>query len=71
MTKKVPCSLSRHAKSSWKDTSLIDRQRPLNKRGHRNAADMAQLIAGLETMPEQLVTSPAKTSLHHRAGFRQ
>ena len=27
----------RHAKSSWKDDGLTDHDRPLNKRGKRNA----------------------------------
>jgi phosphohistidine phosphatase len=31
-------TLLRHAKSSWKDTSLRDRDRPLNKRGERASA---------------------------------
>ena len=34
--------LVRHAKSSWKDLSLQDRDRPLNKRGKRDAPVMAQ-----------------------------
>ena len=29
--------IMRHAKSSWKETSLTDHQRPLNKRGRRDA----------------------------------
>jgi len=32
----------RHAKSSWSDMSLPDNKRPLNKRGVRDAPDMAQ-----------------------------
>lgn len=32
--------LLRHAKSSWKDGSLEDWQRPLNKRGRRNSRGM-------------------------------
>ena len=33
-------TLVRHAKSSWKDTCLADRERPLNKRGKRDAPEM-------------------------------
>jgi phosphohistidine phosphatase len=36
--------LMRHAKSSWKDTTLLDHQRPLNKRGKRDAARMGRYI---------------------------
>ena len=32
--------LARHAKSSWKDPGLDDFDRPLNKRGKRNAPFM-------------------------------
>jgi len=32
--------LMRHAKSSWKDASLSDHQRPLNQRGKRDAPRM-------------------------------
>ena len=34
--------LARHAKSSWKDPGLDDFDRPLNKRGKRNAIDMVK-----------------------------
>lgn len=36
--------LIRHAKSSWKDISLDDLDRPLNKRGQKDAPFMAQLL---------------------------
>ena len=32
----------RHAKSSWSDASLDDHDRPLNKRGRRDAPRIAQ-----------------------------
>ena len=34
----------RHAKSSWKHAGLDDHDRPLNKRGQRNAPRMGQLL---------------------------
>ncbi len=34
-------TLLRHAKSSWQDPSLTDMERPLNKRGRRDATAMA------------------------------
>ena len=37
--------LVRHAKSSWSDPTVDDRDRPLNKRGRRNAPQMAQRLA--------------------------
>ena len=36
--------LMRHAKSSWKDVSLNDHQRPLNKRGKRDAPRMGKYL---------------------------
>lgn len=55
--------LVRHAKSSWKDTTLTDRQRPLNKRGHRNAAELAARMAGYKIRPDLIIASPAKRAL--------
>ncbi len=52
-------TLVRHAKSSRKDPALHDRARPLNKRGHRNAAEMAQRLAQKKHHPELLISSPA------------
>ena len=36
--------LKRHAKSSWKDASLPDHQRPLNKRGVQDAPRMGAFL---------------------------
>jgi len=52
-------TLVRHAKSSWKDSSLADRDRPLNKRGERDAPDMARRIAAAGIRPSLIVSSPA------------
>lgn len=56
---KFTLTLVRHAKSSWKDPDLQDRARPLNKRGHRNAAEMAQRLAQKKHHPDLLISSPA------------
>lgn len=50
----------RHAKSSWSDTGLRDLDRPLNKRGMRDAPFMAKLLYGKGIEIDALVTSPAK-----------
>ena len=52
-------TLVRHAKSSWKDSSLADRDRPLNKRGNRDAPEMARRIAAAGIRPSLIVSSPA------------
>ena len=51
--------LVRHAKSSWKDASLPDALRPLNKRGRRNAPLMGRRLADRGVEVELIVTSPA------------
>ncbi len=52
-------TLVRHAKSSWKDGSLADRDRPLNKRGKRDAPEMGRRIAAAGIRPSLIVSSPA------------
>lgn len=69
--------LVRHAKSSWDDPSLHDSDRPLNKRGKRDAPFMAKLFADRGLRPDALVSSPAVrafTTAKHFAkalGFRK
>ena len=52
-------TLIRHAKSSWKDPSLPDWDRPLNKRGRRDAPMMGGRLAGREAYADLLITSSA------------
>ncbi|HUF61354.1 MAG TPA: histidine phosphatase family protein [Verrucomicrobiales bacterium] len=52
-------SLVRHAKSSWDDPALEDRDRPLSPRGLRDAPHMAVHLARLSNPPDALVSSPA------------
>lgn len=52
--------LLRHAKSSWKDTELDDHDRPLNKRGKRDAPRMGQLLRDEKLVPDFIVASTAK-----------
>jgi phosphohistidine phosphatase len=52
-------TLIRHAKSSWKDSTLSDFERPLNKRGRNNAPMMGRLLEDTDTNFDLVVTSPA------------
>ena len=52
-------TLVRHAKSDWKDTSLSDKQRPLNRRGERDAPEMGKRIAKHGIRPSLIIASPA------------
>ncbi|MEO1514356.1 MAG: histidine phosphatase family protein [Bacteroidota bacterium] len=49
----------RHAKSSWADASLSDIDRPLNKRGLRDAPFMSQLLKGKGVTVDKIISSPA------------
>jgi len=50
----------RHAKSSWKDMSLDDYDRPLNKRGKLNAPLMGSRLKKETVKPDIILSSPAK-----------
>lgn len=49
----------RHAKSSWKDSSLDDFERPLNKRGKLNAPLMGERLKERNAVPDIILSSPA------------
>ncbi len=49
----------RHAKSSWKDSSLSDHDRPLNSRGERDAPVIAARIQKAGIRPSLILTSTA------------
>lgn len=51
--------LIRHAKSSWADPSLSDPERPLNKRGRRDAPLMGQRLVDRQVRADAIWTSPA------------
>ena len=52
--------LIRHAKSSWKDSALDDIERPLNKRGKRDAPFMGEVLKEKVVAPDVVFSSPAK-----------
>ncbi len=49
----------RHAKSSWKDSSVPDFERPLAPRGEKAARRMARRLARTLPLPELVLCSPA------------
>ncbi|MCP4541894.1 MAG: histidine phosphatase family protein [Chloroflexi bacterium] len=55
--------LIRHAKSSWKNAYLVDIDRPLNKRGKRDAPVMGKRLAEWESTPDLMISSPATRAL--------
>lgn len=51
--------LTRHAKSSWDDPTLQDRDRPLNGRGRKAAADLGGWLASRGYLPDEVLCSDA------------
>ncbi len=51
--------LLRHAKSAWDQPRLSDRERPLNKRGRRDAPRMGAALAA-RLAPRSIAVSPAR-----------
>ena len=52
----------RHAKSSWKDDSLEDHERPLKKRGRKDAKRIAKVIHKNDLVPDLILSSSAVRS---------
>lgn len=50
----------RHAKSSWKDSSIPDIERPLNKRGKISAPVIGNALSSKGTKVDLIICSPAK-----------
>ncbi|MCK4976542.1 MAG: histidine phosphatase family protein [Anaerolineales bacterium] len=59
----------RHAKSSWKDLYLADHDRPLNKRGKRDAPRMGRLLLDEDLLPDLILSSTAKRARMTVAGL--
>ncbi len=55
--------LLRHAKSSWNDPSLDDFDRPLNKRGKKDAPFMGNILTEMKIELDLILTSPSKRTL--------
>ncbi len=55
--------IMRHAKSSWDQTNLADHDRPLKKRGERDAPRMGELLLDEDFTPDLIISSSAKRAL--------
>lgn len=51
--------LIRHAKSDWSNPKLDDFDRPLNKRGKKNAPFMGKILYQKAVNPDLIISSPA------------
>ena len=63
--------LVRHAKSSWDEPGLSDFDRPLNKRGKKDAPLMGEIIAGKKIKPEIIISSPAQRARKTALAFAE
>ena len=57
--KKKTLYIVRHAKSSWADLSMTDKERPLNGRGRRAAPIMAEYCKTMGFVPDLIISSTA------------
>lgn len=55
--------LVRHAKSSWDDPTLPDQERPLSKRGKRDAPVMGRLLKQRGWVPDLILSSQATRAI--------
>ena len=60
--------LLRHAKSSWKDSSLDDADRPLNGRGRRTVSALLRYFTDVELRVDLVLVSPARRTRETWAG---
>ncbi len=51
--------LLRHAKSSWKRLGLTDHDRPLNKRGRKDAPRLGRFVDEAGVVPDMVISSTA------------
>jgi phosphohistidine phosphatase len=63
--------LIRHAKSSWDEQGLADKDRPLNDRGKRDALKMSEHLAERGVKPDRIISSPAVRALRTAEAFAE
>ena len=52
--------LLRHAKSSWKQPEMNDHDRPLNKRGKKEAPKVGEYLKANDLVPDLILSSTAR-----------
>jgi phosphohistidine phosphatase len=60
----------RHAKSSWGDPSIADRDRPLAKRGRKALPKLREHLAGLGVRVDLVICSPSRRTRETLDGIR-
>jgi len=67
----VEWMLVRHAKSDWNDSSLSDKQRPLNIRGQKAAVLLGEKLQARDMVPERVLCSTAVRAYQTLQGLMQ
>ena len=62
--------LMRHAKSSWDNPEWSDRERPLNKRGHRSAVALGKWLTEKGYKPDIVLCSTAERTRQTLDGLK-
>lgn len=62
-------TIIRHAKSSWDDPALDDRERPLNARGRRAIVTIGAFLAEKGLHPDLVLSSPARRARQTAEGI--
>ena len=60
----------RHAKSAWNTATASDHERPLNKRGIRDAPRMAEKLVELDWQPQRVLSSDSQRTRETWAGMK-
>lgn len=55
--------IMRHAKSDWSNETLADFDRPLSRRGKKDAPRMGHLLLSYGVVPDTIISSPARRAL--------
>ncbi len=67
----------RHSKSSWSSSAKSDFDRPLNKRGLRDAPFMGKVLKQQDVKPDLILSSPAKRAkktaifISHKLNYKE
>lgn len=67
----VEWMLVRHAKSDWNNSSLSDKERPLNIRGQKAAVMLGEKLQAREMVPERVLCSTAVRAYQTLQGMMQ
>lgn len=67
----VEWMLVRHAKSDWNNSSLSDKERPLNIRGQKAAVQLGEKLRARDMLPERVLCSTAVRAYQTLQGMMQ